>query len=178
MNTKNKTISMEIRKIGQVDMVARARGVSFSEVIDYALVRYFQTCSELTAAERFLYREELINLKLDGLLSVFSSTCLKGVFDKFSTCLYLCTGFLGHKKDKIRRELMESSIFEVLNLIKEWDKNVFDKCLTEMDKTGRIKGRYVKKYPQNANSTQGLVSTIMNGNNDNVIIVSDKPIVK
>jgi len=148
----NKSFRIDEQHLSRLQHAALVRGITFSDILERAIVRYLATEAELTAVERYDMLKMVIETKLDGLLYAFGLTCLKGLSDKYNTALYMLSGISRHKNDESRKGLLELSIFEITNLIWELDTILFEQCNVEMGRYGRLRERYYRLYPEKRNT--------------------------
>lgn len=140
--------SFEDKLVASIERVSLKKGISKSEVVNNYAVRGLSKEHELTAVERLKYQDEIINGALDSVLAVFKISCDGDILLKFRHALYTCAGISKQKIERNRYGIMELSLFEVLNDIKDSDMALFDKLIIEMGSFGRIRQRYFNLYPK------------------------------
>lgn len=140
--------SFDDKLVASLERVSLKKGISKSAVMEYYAVRGLSNESELTAVERLSYQDKIINGALDSVLEVFNISCNGDILTKFRQALYTCAGISKQKIERNRYGIMELSLFEVLNNIKESDNALFDKLVVELGYFGRIRQRYFNLYPK------------------------------
>jgi hypothetical protein len=141
-------ISIEEKTVSGISAAAAKRGVPLSQIAQIYLERGLSRDVELTGAERFYFQRDNIERSLNNILTIFGIDMKGSLSDKFQTLMVLCTAKSRQKNRTIRYGIIETSLFEVLNNLKDMDKNLFDEWCVEMGKYGRIRNRYFNLYPK------------------------------
>jgi len=149
MSKSKLTVSINENLVGSVNSVSSRKGIPISEIVGKYITFGLKQEIELTAAERYHFQRQSLNSGLDNVLRLFSIKMEDaGLTDKFQTCLSLSQGFLRLKKREYRYAVIEQSVFELLNNVKDMDLNLFDIWLTDMSVFGKMKQRYLLLYPK------------------------------
>lgn len=150
MTRCKKCYSLEEKIVSGISAAAAKRGITESEVLQNILTLGLAKDHELTMAERFHFQRESINKSLDNLLLLFGVSVQGGLSDKFQTLTTLCMQMSRQKTRKSRYAVMEQSLFEVLNDLKDMDIDLFTEWTTYMSKHGRLRQRYFYLYPKSS----------------------------
>ena len=145
--TKNKVCySIDEKIVSGISASAAKRGIPVSEVAQTYFSAGLARDYELTAAERFYFQRDNIEKSLDNILRIFGIAQVGSLSDKFQTLCTLCMQKSRQKNRQIRYGIIEVSLFEVLNNIKELDNDLFKEWVIEMSKHGRLRNRYFNLY--------------------------------
>ncbi len=148
MTKCRKCYSIDEKIVAGISASAAKRGITESEVAQSILHSGLAKDTELTMAERFHFKRESINKSLDNLLIMFSVRLEGGLSDKFQVLTTLCSQMSRQKTRKSRYAVVEQSIFEVLNDVKEMDIDLYEEWTSELNKHGRMRERYFYLYPK------------------------------
>lgn len=141
-------MSIDEKYVVGISSAAAKKGVPISEIGQAYFSFMLSRESQLTAAERFYYQRDNVEQSLDNVLRILGISANGGLSDKWSVAMALCLQKSRQKNRQSRYAVIEMSLFEVLNDLKEMDKNLFDEWIVEMGKYGRIKDRYFYLYPK------------------------------
>jgi len=147
--TKQKIcLSIDEKIVSGLSSAASKRGVPISEIAQTYFSRMLCREIELTAAERFYFQRDNIERSLDNVLKILGVSSNGGLSDKWGVSMALCLAKSRQKNRQSRYAVIELSLFEILNNLKEMDINLFEEWIVEMGKHGRIKNRYFNLYPK------------------------------
>lgn len=148
MTCKKICFSIEEKVVSGISSAAAKRGIPLSEVVGTYLSKGLSKDNELTGAERFYFQRDNVEKSLNNILKIFGLDMKGSLSDKFQTLMVLCTAKSRQKNRTIRYGIIELSLFEVLIVVKDMDKDLFDDWVVEMGKYGRIRDRYFQLYPK------------------------------
>ena len=141
-------LSIDEKIVAGLSAAAAKRGTPISEIAQTYFSRMLSHDIELTAAERFYFQRDNVERSLDNVLTILGISSNGGLSDKWGVSLALCLAKSRQKNRQSRYAVIELSLFEILNNIKEMDINLFEEWVIEMGKYGRIKNRYFNLYPK------------------------------
>jgi hypothetical protein len=188
MARTRKNFSLDTEIVEQICRVSASKGVPDSDVVEKYLEAGLSREEEHTSAERYHFQRNVINRELDSVLRLFGIIDMEGnLRDKYKSSLYLIQGNYRSKINRTRYGILQASLFDILNDIKDMDEGLFNELLTEMSYSGKIKDRYLSLYPKTSKTTvqpgQGRYTNtnniITNSNvTTNNSVTQSKPVTK
>jgi len=144
------SISLDENIIGTINTLSTQKGISKSNLVERLLSVGLKTDSDLTPEQRYHFgRCVFVNrcsdvLKLHGIVEHEGGIC-----DKFRLIVALGTSICTQKNRQSRNAIYELSIFELLNDIGEFDKEIFKECVVILNKNRNLSDKYFNLYPEN-----------------------------
>lgn len=134
--------------LGTLETLSKQKGLSKSVLVERLLSIALRNEIDLTSEQRYHFSRNVIDNRCLDVLRLAGITMFEGgLSDKIVLICALQTD-LEHKKTReIRNGIMKLSIFELLEDIKRFDKNVFDKTMIEMGRYRKLKAEYLLLYP-------------------------------
>jgi len=148
MSKQKICLSIDEKMVAGLSSAAAKRGIPISEIAQTYFSRMLCHEIELTAAERFYFQRDNIEKSLDNVLTILGVSSNGGLSDKWGVSMALCLAKSRQKNRQSRYAVIELSLFEILNNLKDMDINLFEEWVIEMGKYGRIKNRYFNLYPR------------------------------
>ena len=141
------SISTEVAST--ISRISSQTGVPENNIVEKYLTRCISGEVELTSAERYNFRRKSINDSIDSVLRLFGILELNdSITRKFGASLYMAQGNLRGQNREYRNGIIEASLFEILENIREWDINVWKDITSHMAHFGKIRQRYFYLYPK------------------------------
>lgn len=147
--SKNKaTFNLDEKILGTIETLSKQKGLSKSVLVEQMITVGLKDAVVLTAAQRYHFSRCVIEnrcldtLKLAGIL-VFEGSLSEKI-------LLICA--LEYDLDKkkhreFRNGIVKLSIFELLEEVKAFDKDVFAKTMHEMSRFRKLRDEYLQLYP-------------------------------
>ena len=134
--------------LGMIEQISTSLAESKSEIVERAIFEYCKSSWELTAEQRYHSHRETILKKCVETLKLSSITAHEGgVSDQIMLIMALVRNSKYQRINEIRNGIQKISLFELLNDVKGWDKNVFDKITSNMSEFKKLKEEYFNLYP-------------------------------
>jgi len=160
-----KCFSLDEKTIASISRVSAQMGLPESEIVNKSLDKALSHSTELTSAERYHFQRNSINLALDNVLLLFGIRSFEGgLSEKYKVALYVAHGNNKAKTREYRNGIMEVSLFEILEQIRELDINIWGNLTTVMAQFGQIRKRYLDLYPKKVLPRKIRIDTITNNN--------------
>jgi hypothetical protein len=149
MSKVKKCYSLSDEVVASISRISSQTATPESVIAEKYLTHCISEEVEMTSAERYHFQRKSINDSLDNVLRLFGINEENGgIQDKFRVALYLAQGNLRGKNREYRNGIIETSIFEILENIREWDNNVWKDLTSHMSYFGKIRIRYFNLYPK------------------------------
>ena len=143
------SFNLDEKVLGTIETLSKQKGLSKSVLVERMVIIGLKNAVELTAEQRYHFARCVISnrcidtLRLAGIL-VFEG----GLSEQILLICALQHDLENKKSREIRNGIMKVSIFEILEDIRRFDKNVFDKTLEEMSRFRKLKSEYLSLYPK------------------------------
>ncbi len=135
--------------LGTLETLSKQKGLSKSVLVERLLVIGLKTAVELTAEQRYHFSRCVIENKCTDMLRLSGIMVYVGGLSDQIALICALQSDLNYKKNReIRNGIMKVSIFELLEDIKDFDKNVFDKTISEIAKYKKLRDEYFYLYPK------------------------------
>jgi len=142
------SFNIDEKVLGTIETLSKQKGLSKSVLVEQMITVGLRNAVELTAAQRYHFARCVISnrcldsLRLSGIL-MFEG----GLSEQFMLICALEYDLRAKKNRQIRNGIVKMSIFEILEDIKAFDMDLFNKTLLEMNRFKKLKAEYLALYP-------------------------------
>ena len=133
--------------LGTLETLSKSKGLSKSVLVERLVTVGLKSEVELTAEQRYHFSRCVIQNKCADILRLSGILMFEGgVSDQISVLMALQLKLQNQKNRENRYGIMKMSIFEVLEDVKAFDKNVFDKIIHENFRYKKLLDEYFYLY--------------------------------
>lgn len=143
------SVSLDENLLGTIDTLSKQKGISKSGLIERFVHIGLKSDSDLTPEQRYHFARCVFVNRCSDLLRLHGIVVHEGgLDDKFTLIVALYPDFSTRKNRQSRYAIYEMSIFELLNEIKEFDKEIFQNCCKILRKNRKLSDAYFYLYPE------------------------------
>jgi len=134
--------------LGTIETLSKQKGLSKSVLVERFLISGLKNEVELTAEQRYHFSRCVIQNRCSDTLRLAGILMFDGGLSEQIVLLCTLQYDLQNKKNReIRNGIMKLSIFDILEDVKRFDKNIFDKTMSEIKRFRKLVDEYRELYP-------------------------------
>jgi hypothetical protein len=143
------SLSMDENYIKTIETLSKQKGLSKSAVVERLCSIGLKYDSDLTPEQRYHFGRCVFIDRCSDILRLHSIVVHEGgISDKFMLIVALSTSICTKKSRESRNAIYNLSVFELLNDLKGFDKDIFNDCIAHLNKNRKLSDEYFELYPR------------------------------
>lgn len=144
------SFSLDENIIGTINTLSTQKGISKSGLAERLFSIGLKFDVDLTPEQRYHFGRCVFIDRCSDILKLHSIVVHEGgICDKIRLIMALGTTIGTHKNRQSRNAIYELSIFELLNDLKEFDKEIYKDSIVILNKNRNLSDKYFNLYPEN-----------------------------
>jgi len=143
------SLSMDENYVKTIETLGKQKGLSKSALVERLVSVGLKFDSDLTPEQRYHFGRCVFIDRCSDILRLHSIVVHEGgISDKFMLIVALSTNICTKKSRESRNAIYNLSVFELLNDLKTFDIDIFNDCVTHLNKSRKLADEYFELYPR------------------------------
>lgn len=143
------SFNIDEKVLSTIETLSKQKGLSKSVLVERFIVSGLKNESELTAEQRYHFSRCVIQNRCTDVLKIGGILQFEGSLSENILLICAIQHDLDKKKNReIRNGITKLSIFEILEDVRSFDKNVFDDLVVGMIRFKKLRDEYFNLYPK------------------------------